>query len=78
MEVIYLKEIHKSNGRIRNKRMSLEIRVVPADAYPDLMDNPTNEYMTMTDDERLKDFIETMGQILADTQAEKKSEKKCI
>lgn len=67
----YLKEIQKSNGRIRNKRMCFEIRVVPADAYPDLMENPTNEHMTMTDDERLNDMIETMGLILADTQIDK-------
>lgn len=66
------KEIHKSNGCIRNKRMCFEIKIVPADQYPDLMENPTNEYMTMTNDERLKDMIETMGLILADTQIDKK------
>jgi len=70
------KEIHKSNGRIRNKRMCFEIRVVPADAYPDLMVNPTNEYMTMSDDERLKDLIDAMGLIWADTQVEIKLENK--
>ena len=65
------KVIHKSNGRIRNKAMRFEIRVVPADAYPDLVENPTNEHMTLTDDERLKDMIETMGLILADTLIDK-------
>ena len=48
------------------------MRVVPAEAYPDLMDNPTHEQMTMTNEERLRDLIETMGLIWADTCAERK------
>ena len=43
------------------------MRTVPAEAYPDLMESPTNEYMTMTHDERLKDLIDSMGLIWADT-----------
>ncbi len=69
------KEIHKSSGRIRNKRMCFEIRIVLADDYPDLMVNPTNEYTTMSDDDRFKTLIDTVALMQADAKIDKTNSK---
>ena len=51
--------------------MQFELRIVPAEMYPDLKVNPTNPYTNMTDEERLEDFIETLAVFCAETCSDK-------
>lgn len=45
--------------------------MVPPEAYPDLVKNPTNPYAQMTEEDRLEELIEIMGLVWAETCLEK-------
>jgi len=53
------------------KSFQFEVRVVPLETYPDLIQNSANPYTQMTDEDRLEELIEIMGLVWADTCLEK-------
>jgi len=63
----------RRNGKRRiRKIINFEIRIVPLDAYPDLVENPSNPYVKMSDEERENNFIEFLARIWAETLRETK------
>ena len=63
---------HRRNQSIKNNRkiqkaICFYVRVAPINAYPDLNDNPNNPFIKLPPEERLKDLIETLGVIWAQT-----------
>ena len=47
------------------RRFKFEVRIILPGVYPDLDKNPTNPYNQLTDEERLKDFIKALAELLA-------------
>ena len=53
------------------KSFQFEVRIVPLKTYPDLIQNPTNPYTQLTEEDRLEELIEIMGLVWAETCLEK-------
>jgi len=53
------------------KSFQFEVRLVPLETYPDLIQNPANPYTQMTEEDRLEELIEIMGLVWAETCLEK-------
>ena len=51
----------KKRRWLHGRSLYLEIRISPPDAYPDLINNPSNPYNLLSDEDRLKDFIDAMA-----------------
>lgn len=49
------------------KSFQFEVRAVPLETYPDLIQNSANPYTQMTEDDRLEELIEILGLVWAET-----------
>ena len=59
---------------IHGRSLYLEVRIAPPDAYPDLVNNPSNPYNLLSDEDRLKDFIEALAILWSETCQDKAEE----
>lgn len=49
------------------KSFQFEVRIVPLETYPDLIQNSANPYTQMTEEDRLEELIEILGLVWAET-----------
>lgn len=57
----------KKRRWMHGRSLRLEIRISPPDAYPDLINNPTNPYNLLSDEDRLRDFINALAILWSET-----------
>ncbi len=57
----------KKRRWVHGRSLCLEIKICPPDAYPDLINNPTNPYNLLSDEDRLRDFINALAILWSET-----------
>ena len=57
----------KKRRWMHGRSLCLEIKICPPDAYPDLINNPTNPYNLLSDEDRLHDFINALSILWSET-----------
>ena len=57
----------KKRKWVHGRSLCLEIRICPPDAYPDLINNPTTPYNLLSDEDRLRDFIDALAILWSET-----------
>ena len=57
----------KKRRWLHGRSLCLEIRICPPDAYPDLINNPSNPYNLLSDEDRLQDFINALSILWSET-----------
>jgi hypothetical protein len=57
----------KKRRWLHGRSLCLEIKICPPDAYPDLINNPSNPYNLLSDEERLRDFINALSILWSET-----------
>ncbi len=57
----------KKRRWMHGRSLCLEIRISPPNAYPDLINNPSNPYNLLSDEDRLRDFIDALAILWSET-----------
>jgi len=57
----------KKRRWMHGRSLYLEIRISPPDAYPDLINNPSNPYNLLSEEDRLRDFINALAILWSET-----------